>query len=291
MATGPKYLVIDGYTKEGRDQLVSGGASTAAQLYCNMLLKCSPPGAECEVLFPSDAGANFPTDERLARYDGIAWTGCSLCLNDSHMPEVSKQVDLARRAFRAKVPSFGSCWAAQIAVVAAGGQVQPNPNGREMGIARKIQLTAEGRAHPMYEGKANVFDGFTSHDDAISHLPPGAVVLSRNAWTQVQSVAVTHQGGTFWGLQYHPEYDLHEMARLIFCRIPKLVRLGFFRDEADANQCVNELEKLHDDPGRKDIAWRLGIDADVMNEDIRLCEVRNWVQRLVLPKMVGRVNR
>ena len=173
----------------------------------------------------------------------------------------------------------------QIAVVAAGGQVQANPNGREMGIARKIELTPEGRAHPMYEGKSNVFNAFTSHDDEITHLPPGAVVLSRNPWTKVQSVSVTHQGGTFWGLQYHPEYDLHELARLAFCRIPKLIRHGFFRNEAAALSYIDDLEALHEDPSRKDIAWKLGIDADVMNEDVRLCEVRNWVNRLVLPKM------
>jgi len=288
MAKAPKYLVIDGYIQEAREQFVSGGASTAADLYCSMLIKCSPPGAECDVLFPSDADASFPSDDQLAGYNGIAWTGCSLCLNDSHMPEVTKQIDLARRAYRARVPSFGSCWAAQIAVVAAGGQVQPNPNGREMGIARKIQLTPAGRSHPMYEGKANVFDGFTSHDDTITHLPPGALVLSSNAWTQVQSVAVTHQGGTFWGLQYHPEYDLHEMARLTFCRIPKLIKHGFFKDEVAALRYVDDLENLHADPSRKDIAWRLGIDADIVNEDIRHCEVRNWVQRLVLPSMRDR---
>jgi GMP synthase (glutamine-hydrolysing) len=283
MASGPKYLVIDGYKKEAREQLQGGGASTAADLYRAMLVKCSPRGVECDVLFPSDEGATFPTDHELARYDGIAWTGCSLCLNDVHMPEVTKQVDLARRAYAAQVPSFGSCWAAQIAVVAAGGQVQPNPNGREMGLARKIQLTPAGRAHPMYDGKPSVFDGFTSHDDHVTHLPAGAVALSGNAWTQVQSVAVTHEGGQFWGLQYHPEYDLHEMARLVFCRIPKLIKHGFFRHEASALAYVADLETLHSDPARKDIAWRLGIDADVMNDDVRLCEVRNWVRRLVLP--------
>lgn len=285
MANGPKYLVIDGYTKEARDQLVDGGASMAADLYQNMLTKCSPPGAECEVLFPADEGASFPSDRELEGYDGIAWTGCSLCLNDPHSPEVTQQLDLTRRAFEAGVPAFGSCWAAQIAVVAAGGTVGPNPNGREMGIARKIELTREGRAHPMYEGKTNTFDAFTSHDDEIVDLPPGAVVLSRNPWTKVQSVAVTYRGGTFWGLQYHPEYDLHEMARLAFCRVEKLITHGFFRDEASAHQFIDDLESLHRDPSRKDIAWRLGIDADVMNEDVRLCEVRNWVQRLVLPRM------
>src|SRR5262249_20688234 len=103
MANWPKYLVIDGYTKEARDQLVSGGASTAAELYCNMLIKCSPRGAECDVLFPSDKGAAFPSDDMLARYNGVAWTGCSLCLNDLHMLEVTQQIDLARRAYQAKV--------------------------------------------------------------------------------------------------------------------------------------------------------------------------------------------
>jgi len=278
------FLVVDGYTKAARDQLESGGASTAADLYVAMLKKCSPPGAACDVIFPSDPGSAIPTGAALADYAGIAWTGCSLCLNDD-CPEVRDQVELARASFALGVPGFGSCWAAQIAVVAAGGRVAENPNGREMGIARKIELTPAGRAHPLYEGKSGVFDAFISHDDEITHLPPGAVCLSRNAWTMLQSVAVTHQGTPFWGLQYHPEYDLRELARLTFCRIPKLVRHGFFRDEQAANQYIDMVETLHEDPSRKDIAWILGIDADVMNEDVRLCEVRNWVNHCVLPRV------
>jgi len=111
------------------------------------------------------------------------------------------------------------------------------------------------------------------------------VLLASNAFTHVQSVAVAHRGGTFWGLQYHPEYDLHEMARLAWCRRDKLVKLGFFRDGEAADAWVDLLEVLHQDPSRKDIAWMLGIDDDVTNEDIRLAEVRNWIERLVLPGM------
>ena len=44
-----------------------------------------------------------------------------------------------------------------------------------------------------------------------------------------------------------------------------------------------DLETLHSDPSRTDIAWRLGFDADIMDESIRLCEVRNFVKHLVLP--------
>jgi GMP synthase (glutamine-hydrolysing) len=249
-----------------------------------MLLACSPPGSECEVVFPSDTGVGLPDAVLLKAFDGVAWTGCSLCINDD-CAEVRRQIEFAGLVFRQGIPSFGSCWAAQIAVAAAGGRVQANPHGREMGIARKIRLTPEGRAHPMYVGKPSVFDGFTSHDDEITHLPPGAVALSGNAWTLVQSVSVSRHGGEFWGLQYHPEYDLHELARLTFCRIDRLLQHGFFRCRDDALHYIELVETLHRDPARKDIAWLLGIDADVMDEGVRWTEVRNWVNRLVLARM------
>ena len=280
----PHFLIVDGYTKSAREQLQSGGASVAADLYSAMLKKCSPEGTTCEIVFPSDPGVELPKDAALRSFDGIAWTGCSLCLNDESA-EVRQQIDFARSAFAAGVPGFGSCWAAQIAVVAAGGRIAVNPHGREMGVARKIQLTPAGRSHPLYEGKPSVFDAFISHDDEITHLPPGTECLATNAWTQVQAVCVTYLGTQFWGLQYHPEYDLHELARLTYCRIEKLMRYGFFRSEQAGHEYVELLETLHKDPSRKDIAWLLGIDADVMNEDVRLAEVRNWVRRLVIPGM------
>ena len=281
-----KFLVIEGYTKQARDELEAGDATLAGHLYAAMLEKCLP-SARCQIVYPADPGVALPEGTALADFDGIAWTGCSLTVFED-VPEVRAQVEFARAAFAAGVPGFGSCWAAQIAVVAAGGICQPNPHGREMGIARKIALTPAGRGHPMYAGKASVFDAFISHVDEITHLPPGGVLLSGNFFTAVQSVSVTHQGGTFWGLQYHPEYNLREIARLTYCRIAKLMELGFFQTRQAALDYVDLLETLHADPSRGDIAWLLGVDDDVMNEDIRVVEVRNWIERLVLPTMVAR---
>jgi len=275
------FLVVDGYAREGRADLVAGGASEAGHLYRAMLRKCAP-GAEVEIVYPADPDGSLPQGTAIKDYDGICWTGSSLTVFADD-PKVTPQIAFAKAVFEAGVPSFGSCWAAQIAIVAAGGIVRANPRGREMGIARKIALTPEGRAHPMYEGKASVFDAFISHLDEVTHLPPGAVALAGNAFTLVQSVTVTYRGGVFWGLQYHPEYDLHEMARLTYCRIARLIGMGFFQDEDAALDYVDRLEALHQDPSRKDIAWLLGIDDDVMNEDVRLMEVRNWVERLVRP--------
>ena len=98
-------------------------------------------------------------------------------------------------------------------------------------------------------------------------------------------MSVTHKNGIFWGLQYHPEYNLYEMARLTWCRRDKLVELGFFKDQESAEDYVSLLELLHKDPNRKDIAWILGIDEDLIDESIRCVEVKNWIEKLVIPVM------
>jgi len=281
MATQPRFLVVDGYTREGREGLKAGGATPAGELYGKMLEKCLP-GAAVEVVHPADPDSALPGGAAIGDYAGIAWTGSSLTVYADD-PNVTPQIEFARAAFEAKVPSFGSCWAAQIAVVAAGGRCAPNFKGREMGFARKIALTPEGRAHPLYHGKKSVFDAFISHEDEVTHLPPGGILLAGNDHSQVQSVAVTHKGGVFWGLQYHPEYDLHELARLCYCRKQRLTDMGFFKDMDAAQDYVDKLEALHQDPSRRDLAWLLGIDEDVMNEDIRVAEVRNWIEHQVLP--------
>lgn len=283
MSGAPRFLVVDGYAEAGREELRSGGATPAGELYAAMLKRCRP-GSGVDIVTPADPGAGLPTGAAIEQYDGIAWTGSSLTIYADD-PKVTPQIEFARVAFERRVPSFGSCWAAQIAVVAAGGICAANPRGREMGIARKIALTPAGRGHPLFIGKTSVFDAFISHEDEVTHLPPGAVSLAGNSHSLVQAVAVTHGGGQFWGLQYHPEYDLHELARLCYCRKRRLTDMGFFRDVDAAQDYVDKLEALHQDPARRDLAWLLGIDEDVMNPDVRLVEVRNWIEQLVLPAM------
>jgi GMP synthase (glutamine-hydrolysing) len=81
----------------------------------------------------------------------------------------------------------------------------------------------------MYEGKPSVFDAFTSHEDEVTHIPAASVILAGNQFTRIQAASVVHNGGTCWGVQYHPEYDIHELARLTFCRTEKLTKLGLFK--------------------------------------------------------------
>ena len=64
--------------------------------------------------------------------------------------------------------------------MAAGGTAR-NPKGREIGFGRGIRLTDAGRKHPMYVGKAEVFNAPTVHLDEVETLAPGTTVLATNA--------------------------------------------------------------------------------------------------------------
>jgi len=276
--------VLDSYDRAGRDELRRYGVSEAGALYAQML-RALESGAQVDVAFPAEADPGLPAGAGLADYDGLLWTGSSLSLRDAAQPPVRRQIELVRAAFEAGVPSFGSCFAAQLVAVAAGGSVRANPNGREFGLARKIELSAAGRAHPLFAGKPAVFDAYTSHGDEVEALPPGGVVLASNGWTRVQAIAVRSGRGEFWAVQYHPEYDLREVARLARVRAPGLVAQGTFRDEAAALAWAEEAESLAADPGRADLAWRLGVDRDVLDDALRRLEVRNWIERLVKPSL------
>jgi GMP synthase (glutamine-hydrolysing) len=277
-----KFIIVDGYPAKSREQFNQVGMKVAGQLYKDMLVRYLP-NAECEIINSSDPGVELPSVSDLENYAGVLWPGCNLTVYHDHDERVTKVIDMVKRAYTAGVPQFGSCWGAQIAVYAVGGKVAVNPKGREMGIARKIRLTDDGKNHPMYKGKATAFDGFISHDDEITELPHGAELLAGNEFSKVQAVAVKHEKGVFWAPQYHPEYDLHELARLIVARKEKMLKYNFFNSSKDIAQYVKDLETVHSDPSRKDLRWKYAIDDDVLDASIRQLEFINWINEMVLP--------
>jgi len=285
-----RILVLDAYAPEGREALCGAGGTEAGALYRAMLERLAP-GVEVEVAYPADAPAadgQLPEEPDLADYDGLAWTGSSLTIHDRRDPRVGRQVELARAAYRAGVPSFGSCWAAQLAVVASGGRCARHPKGREFGIARRIRLSAEGTAHPLFAGRPAVFDAFTSHEDEVVELASGTLLAS-NDWSRVQAVSVQRGPGVFWALQYHPEYDLREVASLCRLRRDELVRQGCFPSVEAAEQAAEEMEALHTDPSRRDLAESLGVGCELLDFGARTIEARNWLD--FLTSRVARAER
>ncbi len=282
MSASGTFLIVDGYPKEARAQFDQVGMRWAGRLY-DAMLKRHVPDAVSRIWYVQEEPALKPDEIATAR--AVLWPGCNQTVYHDNAP-VHAMVAAAKAAYEAGTPQFGSCWGIQMAAFAAGGKVEAHPKGREMGVTRNIALTVEGRGHPMMKGKAPVFAHFESHDDQVTALPPGATVLASNDWSPVQAAIIRSGKGEFWATQYHPEYDLQELARLILAREAKLIKLGMFRDHDDVVAYTTRLEALHADPSRTDLRWQLGIGDDLIVQANREREFINWVEAVIRP---GRV--
>ena len=277
-----KFLVVEGNTRETRERHKEAYGRMPGESYAHVLTTLAPD-ALCDIAFPADEGANLPDSAGLEIYDGVVLTGSALHLWDVQ-PEVARQVELARAVFHSCVPFFGSCWGLQVATVAAGGDVQKNPAGREVGFARNIIKTDAGMSHPLLTGRPIAFDAPCIHLDAVMAVPKGTTILASNAMTPVQAAEITMNGGTFWGVQYHPEFTLRHLGVIIERNAASLAESGFFYDAEDGIRFATDLKTLNDDRQRTDIAFKFGLGRDIVEDDLRLTEIRNFIELKVRPE-------
>jgi GMP synthase (glutamine-hydrolysing) len=278
--TTARILVVDGNAAAVRARQAAAVGYDSGSGYVNALRRLVPALA-CDIVRPADAEPEFPAGVGLADYDGVTITGSALNIYAGG-PAITRQVDLARAVFAAGVPFFGSCWGLQVAVTAAGGEVRANPRGREFGFGRRITLTEAGRAHRVYAGKPAVFEAPTIHRDEIARLPPGAVELAHNEMG-LQAAAFRHGRGSFWGVQYHPEYDYLDIAAAAERYGATLVTEGMFADAAALADYAADLRRLQANPGDDPLLWRHALGPAMRDPALRLVEIQNWLDAEVLP--------
>ena len=283
MPTAPRFLVAESETKEARDARRRSSGKSSGETYC-ATLKAIVPTAVCEIVRPieQDAEASSPTDP-IDSYDAVFISGSPMHVYEDG-PEVRRQLEFMRAVFEAGTPSFGSCAGLQVAVAAAGGTVCENRNGHEVAIARRITPTAAGRSHPLLSGRPAAFDALSLHSDEVKSLPPeAATLLATNGVTPIQAVEIRQGPGVFWGVQYHPELSLPELAQSLRRQGRDAIEQGLARTERDVEDFAVLLETLGHDHGRKDLAWRLGVDAEVIDDTKRRVELINFIEYLVYP--------
>lgn len=271
-----RLLVIEGNSLAGRQRIAKWAGATPAESYA-AVLRAIAPDAIVDICTPADGDGIIP--QPLGAYHGVAITGSALTIYQREV-ESLRQIDFVREVFAQGIPMFGSCWGLQLATVAAGGEVALNPAGREVGFARKITLTAAGRDHPMHASRDAMFDAPAIHSDIVTRLPQGSIVTAYNAMSEVQAAEIRLGRGVFWGVQYHPEYGLHDVAAVIRRYGQTLFAEGFFSDIAELERYAADLSTLAANQQRRDIAWRLGFGDDIMKESVRQTELSNWIASL-----------
>jgi GMP synthase (glutamine-hydrolysing) len=282
-----RCLIVEGNVASAREAHRDTYGMTPAASYGAVVAGLAPD-AICDIVMPAEAGANLPDPAGLAGYDAIFLTGSALNIYKP-VPEVTRQIDFMREVYKAGTPVFGSCWGIQMGVVAAGGTVHLNPAGRELGFARRITRTAQGSDHPLLAGRPASWDAPAIHEDEVALPPEGDWRrLAGNSISPFQAIEITRGETVFWGVQYHPEFSLKELAAIFGRRKALLTGEGFFADVEAAGRYCEDLETLHAAPARKDIAWKLGLDEQVLDPALRLTEIANFLTHLARPTMSAR---
>ncbi|MDN3567133.1 type 1 glutamine amidotransferase [Paeniroseomonas aquatica] len=283
---GPRFLVAESETLEQREQRRASVGRSSGETYLDTL-RALVPGAACDLARPSEEGAEAPGRDALAGYDAVFLTGSPLHVYRD-TPAVRRQLAFMRDVFASGTPAFGSCAGLQVAVAAAGGTVRESRRGHEAAFARRIVATAAGRDHPLLAGRPAAWDAPAIHTDEVERLPEGAVLLAGNAVSAVQAAEIRHGGGVFWGVQYHPELTLGEVAAAVRRQAEDLLRQGLAHDRRDLDDHADRIEALHREPSRRDLAWQLGLDRQVTDPALRQTELRNFIAHLVRPVMRSR---
>lgn len=267
--------MMEGNTIETQKLAHKLGVRTATEIYTEAV-KYWAPSIEIDVINAAD-GEKIPMGKLYTDYDGMIISGSGL--RAFHQtPQVLNQLDVLRNFGETGLPILGSCWGMQIAAVVSGGRVGPSANGRELGVARKISLTEQGKTHPFFQAKPQVFDAPCIHYDEVLSLPEGSTLLCSNAHSEVQGAVIPVGRSEFWGVQYHPEFDLSQIRMLYHYYKDDMLQQEFVNNEAEYDELMAKLKLLEAQPNNKAIAWQLGIDADILDAQVRSLEIRNWLR-------------
>ena len=113
---------------------------------------------------------------------------------------------LLRRAVEEAIPTWGICLGAQLLATALGGTVERGGNGSEVGV-QPMQIDAKN--DPVFGDLPAISYALQFHQEAVTQLPKGAVLLAKNDAYENQAFRV---GSCAWGVQFHPEVSMSQIS-------------------------------------------------------------------------------
>ncbi|WP_152047314.1 glutamine amidotransferase-related protein [Aureimonas psammosilenae] len=269
-----RYLIVASETPDEREARRQSVGAASDETYADTLRELDPD-CSCRSVSCVD-GTPLPSPAELAGFDAAFFSGSPIEMASSS-PETRSAKAAMLAVLDAGLPVFGSCAGLQIAVAALGGRVKKREPRMAAGFTRGIVATDAGRDHPMLRERPIAWDAPAMHFDETAELPQGAVVLAEARTTFVQAVEMRRGEGLFWGVQYHPELTLQEIAASIRRQAEEIVETGLVENEKDAATHADRIEALGREPDRKDLLWMLGLDREVTEPERRMRELSNFL--------------
>jgi GMP synthase (glutamine-hydrolysing) len=154
-------------------------------------------------------------------YTGVIVTGSSSMVTDRHVWS-ERTADWLRGHLDAGLPVLGICYGHQLLAHTLGGEVDYNPQGREMGTVA-VDLHPHAGEDPLFRPLPERFEVQVSHLQSVLRPPAGATVLARSDQDACQAFRWRDHA---WGLQFHPEFSTEHMRGYVHSRREALHREG-----------------------------------------------------------------
>ncbi len=146
-----------------------------------------------------DARQDDSLEAASADADAIVITGSAANVHHGE-PWMLRAQEFLRAEHARGTPILGLCFGHQLLAQALGGEVTPNPRGRELSTVTIERLEAD----PLFDGIEPRFSANACHLDTVARLPDAARVLARSPLDDHQVLRFSER---CYGVQFHPEFD------------------------------------------------------------------------------------
>ncbi|MFK8012466.1 MAG: glutamine amidotransferase [Marinicellaceae bacterium] len=169
-----------------------------------------------------DQAPSFPSLENLA---GIIITGSpSMVTEKKDWSEAT--IDWLKKIVEMDIPTLGVCYGHQLLACALGGQVDWNPNGRQIGNV-KMQLSKSATNDPLFskihKSNQSSLNFNATHSQSVIVLPKKVQLLGS---TNLDPNHCFRYKNHIWGAQFHPEFSTKVINAYIIARSKEIEQEG-----------------------------------------------------------------